>query len=188
MNIQQIIRSGVIAGTASAVLVAGAAWAQEAAARPTPTLTKQIGDWTVQCFAEGGTTNCRMNEILVNKKTNIRVLSVTVLYLPEQKRSLIEALVPLNVALQSGVSVKAAPFDSGVLQYNICVAQGCQTLFPAVDDTIKSLSSATSGSVQIVDYSTGKKISIAFPLNGFSEAYQTIVSSSHGGPAAPAAN
>lgn len=184
-------RSGLIAGVAAMVLAVGAAGAQEAPQRPAPTLNKQIGDWTVQCFGEGGANSCRMNEMLVNKKTGMRVLSVTVLYLPEQKRTLVEALVPLNVALQNGVSINADTFKSGTLQYNICVQQGCQTLFPATDDVIKALSSATKGSVQVVDFGSGKKISIAFPLSGFSEAYQTVVSSSRasaGAAAAPAAN
>lgn len=189
MKSMQFCRTGLIATAAAMVFAAGVASAQEAQRpAPTPTLNKQVGDWTVQCFSEAGMTNCRMNEMLVNKKTGMRVLSITVLYLPDQKRALIEALVPLNVALQNGVSVNTDTFKSGTLQYNICVSQGCQTLFPATDDIVKSLGSATKGTVQVVDFNSGKKVSIAFPLNGFSEAYQTIVSSSHGGaaPAAPA--
>lgn len=184
-------RTALIAAIATMGLVSVAASAQEAGQRaaPTPSLSKQIGDWAVQCYTEGPMTTCRMNETLERKNTHMRILSITVLYLPAQKRTLIEAIVPLSVALQNGVSMTAGTFNTGTLQYNICVQQGCQTMLPADDASVKALSSATKGSVQIVDFGTGKKVSIPFPLNGFSEAYQTVVSNSRApAAAAPAAN
>lgn len=171
------IRNGLIAFSAGLLMAGAAMAAGEEQGAPQPTLNKQIGDWTVQCFEQGGATSCRMNEILINKKTSMRVLSLTVLYVPERKTALLEAVVPLNVALQNGVTISADTFTSGTLQYNICVQQGCQTVLPVDGNVVASLGRATKGAVEVVDYSTGKKIKIGFPLQGFSEAYQTVVSS-----------
>ncbi|MGB8601545.1 MAG: invasion associated locus B family protein [Rhizomicrobium sp.] len=187
------VRNGLIAGFSAALMMVGAASAAPADEQraPEPSLNKQIGDWTVQCFQQAGASTCRMNEMLVNKKTGMRVLSVTVLYVPERKSSFIEAVVPLNVALQSGVTISADTFTSGTLQYNICVQQGCQTVLPADGNVISSLGRATKGAVEVVDYTNGKKIKIGFPLEGFNEAYQTVVSNTRaaaGAAAAPAAN
>lgn len=174
---------GISAGFAALMLFAGVAAAQDAAAapdQPKQTLNKEVGNWTVKCFEKDGVTRCNMIEVLVNKKTGLRVLAVSVQYEPAQKRSVIELGVPLHVALQKGAVINTDTYTSGTLKYKICDQQGCYLVLPADDSVIASLGKATKASVEIVDFVSGKKVALKIPLDGFSSAYQTVVEASRG--------
>jgi invasion protein IalB len=171
------------AAALAALSLSGTSFAQEAQA-PKPTLTKEVGSWTVQCFEQNGASRCKMVEILVNKKSGMRVLGISLQYIAERKRSLMEVGVPLGITLQNGAVLKTDTFTSGTLRYSICDQQGCYVMM-GVDDTLAStLSRSTKANMEWVNYGDGKKVSLAFPLDGFAAAYQEMVSASSAAKAA----
>jgi invasion protein IalB len=173
------LRLGAVAAVAVLSLSA-VGFAQEAQQQqqPKPTLTKEIGSWTVQCFEQGGASRCKMVEILVNKKTGVRVLGISLQYIAEQKRSVVEIGVPLGTMLQSGAVLKADTYKSDTLHYSICDQQGCYVMLVADDKLAAAIGKATNASMEWVGFGDGKKVTLAFPLDGFSAAYQEMVSSS----------
>jgi invasion protein IalB len=165
------------AAALAALSLSGTSFAQEAQA-PKPTLTKEFGSWTVQCFEQNSASRCKMVEILINKKTGMRVLGISFQYIAEQKRSLVEIGVPLGITLQNGAMLKTDTFSSGTLRYSICDQQGCYVMMAADEKLASTISRSTKANVEWVSYGDGKKVSLAFPLDGFAAAYQEMISSS----------
>lgn len=171
---------GRIAGLVALMVAAGSvsASAQEEQERPKPSLEKQIGDWTVVCYDQNGSSFCHMSETLVNKKTGMRVLGIGMRYFPAQKASAVEVTVPLNVGLENGASISVGKYTTKTLEYALCVREGCQAISPVDGNMLKAFGGADKGKVNVVDYASGKKVAISFELKGFADAYQTMVSSS----------
>jgi len=159
--------------------------AASAAGQPQPSLTKDFGDWTVQCYQNNGLQRCEMIEILINKKTSRRVLGISVLYIPSQQRSVIQVGVPLAVALQSGAVISTDTYTSTTLPYRLCDQQGCYIVLIADDSVVKSLSAASKAKVQVSSLN-GKKLDLTFSLNGFASGLQNLMQLSHDTGAAPA--
>lgn len=185
-----MMRAGALAAALLATLAA--APAQDAAAQqqqqPKPSVSKDIEGWTLRCFDNKDVQRCKITEVLVNKKTGRQVLGVSLQYFPDQKRSLVEIGVPLGMALENGASVVTDTYKTGTLRYTICYPQGCYVATAVDEGAVEQLGRATKASVDVVQYGSGKKLSIPFPMDGFSAAYRAMVENSHGAPAAaPAA-
>src|SRR5476649_1618752 len=99
--------SALIAGALALSLLSFGAAAQEApaggAAPMTPNETKPFGDWTVRCFPVATPSPCYMFELLANKTSGERVMSVSIAYMPNGDKHIIEIAVPLGVAIQKGL-------------------------------------------------------------------------------------
>jgi invasion protein IalB len=180
----------ILAALAFTAIAAGAN-AQEAPAKPQapqPTFNKEIDGWDIKCFKVADASQCSMVETLVNKKSGQRVLAIRVIYVPAEKRSFVKISVPLNVALENGALLVADTYTSPALPFDTCDQYGCHTvLLPADADLVRKLGSAAKSKMEIVDFDSGKKVPISFPLNGFSNAYQAMVDgSAHGGSSASA--
>ena len=52
--------------------------ANGAPAPVTPTETKAFGDWSVRCFPVNTPSPCDMFQVLANKQTNQRILSISI--------------------------------------------------------------------------------------------------------------
>lgn len=158
---------------------------------PQPTENKEIGDWTVRCFAVNSPTPCEMLELQVAKKGGQRILGVLLAYAPANDAHVMQISVPLGVALANGLVVNADTFKSGVLKFHRCDQGGCYVEIPVGSDVIGSIAKATSGKVQIVAVD-GKRYDLPFSLKGFNEAHNTMVAlakqkvAKGGAPAAPA--
>jgi invasion protein IalB len=180
---------------ATALLIAPAL-AQEAAPQQAPkapqaTDTKEIGDWTVRCFAVKSPTPCEMLELRVAKKGGQRILGVLFSYAPANDAHVIQISVPLGVALANGLVINADTYKSGVLKFRRCDQGGCYVESAIGSDVIGAVGKATAGKVQIVGVD-GKRYDLAFSLKGFNEAHNALVELSKqkagkGGEPAPAA-
>ena len=158
------------------LLAFGAASAQEAppAAAPgpvQPSESKPFGDWTVRCFPVNSPSPCDMFELLANKQTNQRVLSVSIAYLPNGDKHVIQIAVPLGVAIQKGLILSTDSYVSPQLHYRRCDRGGCYVEMLIDAQTIGALSASTGSAKIKIVADGGKVFEIPFSLNGFSDAH-----------------
>jgi invasion protein IalB len=199
------IRS-LIAGLAAGALLAVSAAAQSApdnngggaggGAPITPSETKPFGDWTVRCFpVQKSPSPCDMFELLANKKSGDRVMSVSIAYLPATDKHVIQIAVPLGVLIQKGVVLSSDNFTSPVLRYRRCDRGGCYVEMLFDNQAVNALASSTGpAKIKVVAFG-GKSFEIPFSLTGFSDAHgamtdlarKKVASSGAAAPAAPAA-
>jgi invasion protein IalB len=197
-----------IAALALAALLPTAVLAQDAApaaGTPTPsasgsgtvTDSKQVGDWTVRCFAVTSPSPCDMYQELQDQTSHQRVLSVSIAYVPSNDKHVMQIAVPLGVALQKGVVIKTDSYVSPALPYRRCDQAGCYVEMLLGDDQVAGfVKSGPQASVNIVA-DDNKPYALRFSLNGFAGAHdamaglarQKAVGTAPGAPeqAAPAA-
>jgi invasion protein IalB len=188
----------LIAGLAAGALLAVSAAAQTApdnggGAPITPSETKPYGDWTVRCFpVQKSPSPCDMFELLANKKSGDRVMSVSIAYLPATDKHVIQIAVPLGVLIQKGVVLSSDNFTSPVLRYRRCDRGGCYVEMLFDNQAVNALaSSAGPAKIKVVAFG-GKSFEIPFSLTGFSDAHGAMTDLarkkvSGGGSSAPAA-
>jgi invasion protein IalB len=142
-----------------------------AAGATTPTDTKPFGDWTVRCFPVKTPSPCDMFELLENKATRQRVLSVSIAYLPASDKHVIQIAVPLGVAIQKHLVLTTDTYTSPELHYRRCDRGGCYVEMLMDNDTISALGSATGSAKIRIVVAGGRTFDLPFSLNGFADAH-----------------
>lgn len=145
-----------------------------AAAPVTPSETKPFGDWTVRCFPVKTPSPCDMFELLANKKTGQRVMSVSIAYLPGTDRHVIQIAVPLGVMIQKGLVLSSDTFTAPVFHYRRCDRGGCYVEMVFDNQAVDALKGSTSAKIEVVALG-GKTFDIPFSLNGFGDAHGAMV-------------
>ncbi|HEY0105996.1 MAG TPA: invasion associated locus B family protein [Rhizomicrobium sp.] len=135
-----------------------------------PTDTKQFGDWVVRCFPVNSPSPCDMFELLANKKTKQRIMSVSVAYVPSSDKHVIQISVPLGVLIQKGAVVTSDDYSSPMLHYRRCDRGGCYVEMLLPPDLLNALSSGSGAKVRIIAEG-GKSFEIPFSLKGFADAH-----------------
>ena len=96
---------------ASILLMTGAASGQAAApaASPAPPARpeiKAVGDWFVRCFPAQSPSPCDVFQELDNQNTRRRVLSLSLAFVPNLDRHIVQITVPLDVSIPKGVVIQ----------------------------------------------------------------------------------
>jgi invasion protein IalB len=165
-------RLAAFASAALFALLATPLHAQQAPAGPNE--TKVIGDWTVRCFAAKSASPCDMFQLLADKRSGRRVLSLSIAYLPAQDKHIIQISLPLGVALAKGIVVSTNAYTSPTLHYRRCDRGGCYVEGLVDNSTVDALARSTANSqVQFTAYG-GRPYELKFSLNGFAEAHNTM--------------
>ena len=187
-------RSTLIGALALSLLSVGAAAQNAPANRPVePTDTKQFGDWMVRCYPVNSPSPCDMFELLANKQTQGRILSISIAYVPTSDKHVIQLAVPLGVLISKGLILSSDTYTSPALHYRRCDRGGCYVEMLMQNDVVNSLGSST-GRAKVTVYGVGGKgFDIPFSLKGFNEAHGAMADlarkkTQKGGetPAAPA--
>jgi invasion protein IalB len=166
------IRKFVAGVLALGLLSVGAAYAENAPTGPVqPNETKPFGDWTVRCYPVKSPSPCDMFELLANKQTQQRVLSVSIAYMPAGDRHVIQIAVPLGVSIQRGLILQSDTYTSPALHYRRCDRGGCYVEMLMQNDAVQALATAGGQAKVRVFAVTGKAFEIPFSLNGFSDAH-----------------
>jgi invasion protein IalB len=168
------VLAGIFAGL---VLAAGSVSAQPAPdAAPGRPETKTVGDWMVRCFPVNNPNPCDVFQELDDQRTRQRVLSVSLAYVPSMDRHLLQITVPLDIAIQKGVTIQTDSYTSPVLKYRMCSRDGCFVQTAPDNAMIQGLTrSGPDAKVNIVADS-GKAYGIKISLKGFSAAHDEMVS------------
>jgi invasion protein IalB len=159
------------------LLSCGAAMAQQGdAGAPGRPDVKPVGDWFVRCFPIQSPSPCDMFQELDSPTTKQRVLSISLAYVPSMDRHAIQIMVPLEIAIQKGVTIKTDAFTSPLLKYRRCDRSGCYVESPVDNNFIEAIarSGGEKGKVNIVA-DTGKTYALDFYLKGFSAAHDDMV-------------
>lgn len=169
------MKSVLSAAFASLLLSCGVALAQQAEAQSRPDV-KQVGDWFVRCFPIDSPSPCDMFQELDSPNTKQRVLSLSLAYVPGVDRHAIQIMVPLEIAIQKGITLKTDNFTSPMMKYRRCDRNGCYVETPVDNNFVEAIAKSTGekGKVTIVA-DTGKTFNLDFYLKGFSAAHDDMV-------------
>ena len=157
-----------------------------------PSETKTFADWTVRCFPVNSLSPCDMFEMLANKQTGERVMSLSLAYMPAGDKHVIQIAVPLGVSLKSGATIQSDAYTSQVLPYRRCDRGGCYVEMLLGSDAVTALSSSNGSAKIRIVADGGKAFEIPFSLKGFADAHGAMVDLSRkkiagGGKPAPEA-
>ena len=185
------IRASLAGALALGLLSIAPALAQDAGGAPAPagpTDSKQFGDWLVRCFAVKSPSPCDMFELLANKQTKQRIMSVSIAYIPAGDRHVIQIAVPLGVLIQKGLVLATESYTSPVWHYRRCDRGGCYVEMLLQPDAVGALTGGTQAKVTIYAEG-GKEFNVPFSLKGFADAHGAMTDLARkktGGAAAPA--
>ena len=187
-------------GAALGVLLAsGTALAQDAAApaaappqgRPE---VKAVGDWVVRCFPIASPSPCDIYQELNDQRTEQRVLSFSIAYVPSLDRHGIQITVPLEVSIPRGLVIETDSFKSEAMKYRMCDRTGCFVQMPIENAAINSIAKSGPDAKVRIFADSGKSYELKFSLKGFSAAHDSMVEQARAKaknvpvqPAAPAA-
>ena len=140
-----------------------------------PSETKTYGDWTVRCYPVASPSPCDMYELLANKQTNQRVMSVSIAFMPAREQHVIQIAVPLGIYIPKGLMIESEPYKSGVLPYRRCDRAGCYVERLLDASAVRALARATNGVKVKIVADNGKVFEIPFSLKGYSDAHGAMV-------------
>jgi len=187
----------ILAALALAALLPTAALAQDG--QPTNqgtgagavTDSKQIGDWSVRCFAIQNESPCDMYQELQDQNSHQRVLSVSIAYVPSRDQHVVQIAVPLGVALAKGAVIKTDAYGSPPLPFRRCDQAGCYVEMLLNNDQVADLAKSGPQATVNIIADDSKPYALRFSLNGFSGAHDAMAAlakqKATGGAAAPAA-
>jgi invasion protein IalB len=155
---------------AAFAMAASPVFAQAQPAQPKPDVTKQYGDWLVRCYPVSSPSPCDMFELLAQKKTGNRVMSMSFAYAPKENRYVVQIAVPLGVALKNGLTIKAGTYSSPALRFRRCDRGGCYVEGVTDAAMIDALSQNTGQAKATIASDEGRVLDVAFSLTGFGEA------------------
>jgi invasion protein IalB len=169
----------------AALAVAGLSSGAEAATKPSSVPAAQhladsgsvgkFGDWEVRCFSVQSPAPCDMVQLLTQKNTGNRVMSLSIAYAPGTNRHLVQFVVPLGVSLPKGAILTAGSYTSPRLLYRRCNKSGCFVEGAIEEVVIGAMGKSDVQAKMMVVSDNGKPFSIPFSLRGFVQAHDSMV-------------
>ena len=170
------MKSLLTCAVAGLVFGCTAAFAQEAQApgalgRPD---VKTVGDWMVRCFPVSNPNPCDVFQERVIRQQ--RVLTFSLAFVPSMNRHILQITVPLDVAIQKGVTIQADGYTSPALKYRLCNREGCFVQMAPDEAMVEALAKATSPEAKVnIVADNGKSFALPLSLKGFSSAHDDMV-------------
>lgn len=161
---------------AALVLGCAAVSAQEAPAAPGRPDVKTVGDWMVRCFPVANTNPCDMFQERVDQQSRQRVVTFSLAFVPSLNRHILQVTVPLDVAIQKGVTIQVGDYKSPQMKYRMCNREGCFVQTAPDNAVIDAMvrASVPNAMVNIVADS-GKPYPLPVSLKGFASAHDDMV-------------
>jgi invasion protein IalB len=172
------IRSVLTGAFAGLMFGCATASAQEAPAAPGRPDVKTVGDWLVRCFPVANTNPCDMfqEQVRGDDQSRQRVLTFSLAFVPSMNRHILQITVPLDVAIQKGVTLQVGDYKSPVMKYRMCNREGCFVQIAPDNAVIDAMVRATvpNATINIVADS-GKAFPLPVSLKGFAAAHDDMV-------------
>ncbi|RWX31517.1 invasion associated locus B family protein [Rhizobium leguminosarum] len=157
----------------------------QAPAQPAPAMKSQkFDDWYYRCTGSAGTEACEVAQVAQvakdGKPVNILTLAIAASPTGSQgkgdkgkPRLMLTALLPLNVYLPSGLSIKADGKPVAKLDYRNCNQSGCWAQLALDTKTATALKkgSTAEGLVRLMN---GQDVNIRFSLKGLKPALDEL--------------
>nr|WP_246732595.1 invasion associated locus B family protein [Rhizobium leguminosarum] len=156
----------------------------QAPAQPAPVKSQKFDDWYYRCTGSAGTDACEVAQVAQvakdGKPVNILTLAIAASPAGSQgkgdkgkPRLMLTALLPLNVFLPSGLSIKADGKPVAKLDYRNCNQSGCwaQQALDAKTAAALKKGSTAEGLVRLMN---GQDVNIRFSLKGLKPALDEL--------------
>ncbi|NKK74139.1 invasion associated locus B family protein [Rhizobium leguminosarum bv. viciae] len=161
----------------------------QAPAQPAPAMRSQkFDDWYYRCTGSAGTEACEVAQVAQVAKDGkpVNILTLAIAASPAgsadkgkdkgdkgKPRLMLTALLPLNVYLPSGLSIKADGKPVAKLDYRNCNQSGCWAQLALDTKTAKALKkgSTAEGLVRLMN---GQDVNIRFSLKGLKPALDEL--------------
>jgi invasion protein IalB len=167
----KLVLMGALAGLA---VGCAAAIAQEAPAAPARPDVKTVGDWQVRCFPVANGNPCDVFQERASQGQ--RIMTFSMAFVPSMNRHILQVTVPLDVALQKGVTIQVDGYTSPVMKYRMCNREGCFVQAVPENAMVEALARATAANANInVVADGGKTFALPLSLKGFSSAHDDMV-------------
>jgi invasion protein IalB len=159
---------------------------EQAPAQPAPAIKSQkFDDWYYRCTGSAGTEACEVARVAQvakdGKPVNILTLAISAPpAAPSDKgkgksRLMLTALLPLNVFLPSGLSIKADGKPVAKLDYRNCNQTGCWAQL-ALDTKMTAALKKGAAAEGLVRLMNGQDVNIRFSLKGLKPALDELQS------------
>jgi invasion protein IalB len=169
-----------LAGVIASLFAASGAMAQSAdttgAAPPGKPETKTVGDWELRCFPVQNANPCDVFQEMADQNSRQRILSISLAYSPSADRHLMQITVPLDIAIQKGLTIQTDSYTSPVFKYRMCTREGCFVQMLADNALVEALSKSGPDAKLNIVADNGKSYGLKFSLKGFSAAHDEMVS------------
>ncbi|GGD04954.1 invasion associated locus B family protein [Aureimonas glaciei] len=135
----------------------------------------EYGDWTLECFTPAvAGVNCQATSRVLSADTKQSVLVFSIVYIPAQEASRVQAALPLGFSLPQGVQIDIGATFQSSIDVNRCTAQGCLIEGSAAPALIAAMRKESTGSFTV---RTTDLVPIRIPLSlkGFTQAYEAMV-------------
>ena len=142
---------------------------------PKPDVNKQVGDWLVRCYPVQSPSPCDIFELLAQKKTGNRVMSVSFAYAPKAGKYVAQVAVPLGVELKKGLVIKAGEYASPLMQFRRCDRGGCYVEGLTDSGLVDALAQNGDAGKATIFSTEGRSVDISFSLRGFGDARSEMV-------------
>ncbi|MFS2175356.1 invasion associated locus B family protein [Rhizobium pisi] len=182
------IKPGVRIMAPALILMAGAnsalAQSPDPAVQPAPAIKSQkFDDWYYRCTGSEGTQACEVAQVAQVAKDGkpVNVLTLAISAPPagpadkRKPRLVLTALLPLNVFLPSGLSIKADGKPVARLDYRNCNQTGCWAQLALDSKTAATLKKGATAE-GLVRLMNGQDVNIRFSLKGLKPALDELQS------------
>ena len=136
---------------------------------------RPIGDWVVRCFPITSPSPCDIYQELNDQRTQQRVLSFSIAFVPSLNRHGIQITVPLEVSIPRGLVIETDSFKSQAMKYRMCDRTGCFVQMPIENSAINSIAKSGPDAKVRIFADSGKSYELKFSLKGFSAAHDAMV-------------
>ncbi|TAU34678.1 invasion associated locus B family protein [Rhizobium leguminosarum] len=154
----------------------------QATAAPEPAIKSQkFDDWYYRCTGAVGAEACEVAQVaqVAEDGKNVNVLTLAISAAPVDAQSkgkprlMLTALLPLNVYLPSGLSIKADGKPVAKLEYRNCNQSGCWAQ-QALDTKMAAALKKGSTAEGLVRLMNGQDVNIRFSLKGLKPALDEL--------------
>lgn len=168
------MKSVLTGALAALALGCAAASAQEAPAPQGRPDVKTVGDWAVRCFPVANTNPCDMFQERGTQQQ--RILTFSLAFVPSMNRHILQITVPLDIAIQKGVTLQVGDYKSPVMKYRMCTREGCFVQIAPDNAVIDAMvrASIPNATINIVAEG-GKAVPLPVSLKGFAAAHDEMV-------------
>ncbi|MBX5183450.1 invasion associated locus B family protein [Rhizobium sp. NZLR5] len=156
---------------------------QEAVQPATAIKSQKFDDWYYRCTGAAGAEACEVAQVAQVAKDgkSVNVLTLAISTAPTNSQSkgksrlMLTALLPLNVFLPSGLSIKADGKPVAKLDYRNCNEAGCWAQQALDTKTAAALKKGTAAE-GLVRLMNGQDVNIRFSLKGLKPALDELQS------------
>jgi len=146
-----------------------AATADTTQANSAVTQSRTVGSWIVRCYRTPGSV-CDISQVAYDRQQNLRVLGVSIAFVPDRNLYTARFVVPLLVSFAKGMTIEVGSFRLPGLKYRRCERDGCyvEGVLPPQMIGAMAQSGVSKGAVEVAAIN-GKVVAIPMAFDGFAE-------------------